>query len=55
MPIVIKEIHINTTVEKKVIQKTEIPEHVYQEIKEEIIRELSKKTGIIAAMKKNER
>lgn len=55
MPIVIKEIHIKTTVEKKVIQKTEIPEYVYQEIKEEVIRELSKRNGTIAVMKKNER
>lgn len=41
MPIVIKEIHVNTVVEKKIVGKTEISEQVYRRIKEEIMRELS--------------
>lgn len=58
MAIIIKEIRVNTVIEKKVVQSTDISDGVYNKIKEEVIRELSRgnrfqdsKTGI----KKNER
>ena len=41
MAIVIKEIRVNTVVEKKVVETSDIFEHLYRRIKEEIVRELS--------------
>lgn len=56
MAIIIKEIHVSTVVEKKVVQTTDIPERVYQEIKEKIIRCLSQQQQTPAPeRKKNER
>ena len=40
MPIVIKEIRVNTVVEKKVITHQEISEEIYHKIKNEILEEL---------------
>lgn len=59
MPITIKEIKVNTVIEKKVVQVTDISEDVYLKMKTDIIRELSEK-GIVfrqggANVKKNER
>jgi len=41
MPIVIKEIHVNTVVEKKVLLPGEISEQAYARLKERIMEELS--------------
>jgi len=41
MPIVIKEIHVNTVVEKKVILPGEVSEQLYLRLKEQIVEELS--------------
>lgn len=41
MPIVIKEITVSTTVEKKMILPAEISDSVYEKLKEEIIEELT--------------
>lgn len=41
MPIVIKEINVTTSVEKKVVLPEEIPESVYARLKEELLEELS--------------
>lgn len=41
MPIAIKEIRVNTVIEKKIAQVTDISDEVYQKMKGEIIRELS--------------
>lgn len=43
MPIVIKEIHVNTVIEKKVIIPDTISGSVYDKLKEEIVEELSEK------------
>lgn len=40
MPIVIKEIRVNTVVEKKFITHQEISEEIYHKIKNEILEEL---------------
>lgn len=40
MPIVIKEIRVNTVVEKKIITHQEISEEIYHKIKNEILEEL---------------
>lgn len=55
MAIIIKEIRVNTIVEKRVIQDYEISEDVYKRIKSEVLARLSKpqKTGVIE--RKNER
>ena len=59
MPIAIKEIKVNTVIEKKVVQVTDISDDVYLKMKAEIIRELSEQ-GIASRhsgtnVKKNER
>lgn len=41
MALIIKEIQINTVIEKKVIQDTEISESVYRRIEENVIRKVS--------------
>lgn len=41
MAIIIKEIRVNTVVEKIVVQCTDIPNSVFEEIKEKVVRELS--------------
>ncbi|SEH86388.1 Hypothetical protein PYTT_1293 [Akkermansia glycaniphila] len=41
MAIVIKEIRVNTVVEKKIVGKTEISDQLYRRLKEDVIRELS--------------
>lgn len=41
MPIIIKEINVTTTVEKKTVLPTEIPESIYAKLKEELLEELS--------------
>ncbi|MEG1564520.1 MAG: hypothetical protein RR365_12470 [Bacteroides sp.] len=43
MPIVIKEIHVNTVVEKKIILPNEVSEQVYLRLKEQIVEELSER------------
>lgn len=59
MSIVIKEIQINTVIEKKVVQTTDISDCVYKKIKEEVVRYLSEQgqTGLPlnTGIKKNER
>lgn len=58
MAIIIKEIHVDTIVEKKVVQATEIDEQVYRRIKEEVLRDLSgqqQQQMSAAGTKKNER
>lgn len=37
MPIVIKEIHVNTVVEKKVLLPDEVSEQIYIRLKERIV------------------
>lgn len=57
MAIIIKEIHVNTLVEKKVVRTTDIDEEVFRKIKEELLRELSgrlQQTGV-PGTGKNER
>ena len=41
MPIVIKEIHVSTVVEKKVILPEEISERTYERLKQKVVEELS--------------
>lgn len=41
MPIVIKEIHVNTEIQKKVILPGEISEQLYNRLKEQVVEELS--------------
>lgn len=59
MPIAIKEIRVNTVIEKKVVQVTEISDDAYKKIKEEIVRELSVRgtatQQVNTSVKKNER
>lgn len=43
MPIVIKEIQVNTVVEKKIILPDEVSEQVYLRLKEQIVEELSER------------
>lgn len=43
MPIVIKEIHVNTVVEKKVLLPDEVSEQIYIHLKERIVEELSER------------
>ena len=43
MPVVIKEIHVNTVVEKKVLLPDEVSEQVYIRLKERIVDELSER------------
>lgn len=40
MPIIIKEIQVRTSVEKKVVLPAEIAEDVYERIKEKVVEEL---------------
>ncbi len=47
MPIVIKEIRVNTMVEKQVITHQEISEEVYLKIKNEILEELESRVDEI--------
>lgn len=56
MAIIIKEIHVDTVVEKKMVQATDIDEQVYRKMKEEILRELSgRQQKTVAETKKKER
>ena len=55
MAIVIKEIRVNTVVEKKVVETSDLFEHLYRRIKEEIVRELSLSSQTIVEKRKNER
>lgn len=41
MPIVIKEIHVHTTVEQKVVVREEVAENLCARLKGEILEELS--------------
>lgn len=49
MPVVIKEIHISTVVEKKVVLPEEISDRTLEIIKEQVIEELSSGTDSEAA------
>ncbi len=40
MPIVVKEIEVRTTVEKRVIHSETIPEELYESLKERIIEDI---------------
>lgn len=54
MPIVIKEIHVSTVVEKKVILPEEISERTYERLKQKVVEELSEHgAGIRAERRKN--
>lgn len=57
MPIVIKEIHVSTVVEKKVILPEEISERTYERLKQKVVEELSEHGAGIRAerRKKKER
>lgn len=55
MTIVIKEIRVNTVVEKKVVQSYDIPEYVYEQIKEKVVMELSGQIKTASVSKKKER
>lgn len=59
MAVTIKEIQVNTVIEKKVVQTTDISDCVYKKIKEEVIRNLSIHVNVPAQtkteIKKNER
>jgi len=41
MPIVIKEIHVNTVVEKRVVMPEAVSPEIYRRLKEELLAELS--------------
>lgn len=41
MPIIIKEINVMTTVEKKTVLPEKTPESIYAKLKEELLEELS--------------
>ena len=43
MPVVIKEIRVNTVVEKKVVLPEEVSGQVYTRLREQIIEELSQR------------
>lgn len=59
MTVTIKEIRVNTVIEKKVVQATEVSDDVYKKMKEEIISELSVQNTSSrephTSVKKNER
>lgn len=59
MTLIIKEIRVNTVIEKKVVQATEVSDEVYKKMKEDIIRELSVQSTVSretnANVRKNER
>ena len=56
MPIVIKEIHVSTVVEKKVILPEEISERTYERLKQKVVEELSEHgAGIRSERRKKER
>ena len=56
MPIVMKEIHVSTVVEKKVILPEEISERTYERLKQKVVEELSEHgAGIRAERRKKER
>ena len=56
IPIVIKEIHVSTVVEKKVILPEEISERTYERLKQKVVEELSEHgAGIRAERGKKER
>lgn len=56
MPIIIKEIHVNTVVEKRVILPADISESLYQKLKNEIVQELTEQqTQQTTERKKKER
>lgn len=41
MPIVIKEIRVNTTIEKRIVMQEDIPAVFFDRLKKEILEELS--------------
>lgn len=45
MPIVIKEIHVNTVVEKKVVFENTLAESIYAKLREYIAEEVSEKVS----------
>lgn len=59
MALTIKEIQINTVIEKKVIQDTEISEAIYRRIENNVIRKISHRLlgqqQPVADLKKKER
>ncbi len=55
MAIIIKEIRVNTVVEKRVVQDCHISEDVYKRIKSEVLARLSKPHKTEVVERKNER
>ncbi len=55
MAIIIKEIRVNTVVEKRVVQEYHISEDVYKRIKTEVLARLTKPQKIDICKRKNER
>ncbi len=55
MAIVIKEIHVHTVVEKKMVHGTDISDSVYQKIKEEVLRQIPRQPAAVSEIKKKER
>ncbi len=58
MAIVIKEMQVNTVIEKKIIQRTDIADSVYQTLKTEIISEVLQQQQVLepgTSKRRNER
>jgi len=55
MPIVIKEIRVTTTIEKKIVQAPEISEDVYRRLVEKVVSELEQDVPMMQDKKKNDR
>lgn len=59
MALIVKEIRVNTTIEKKVVEVSEISDTIYRKIEEGVIRKISQNssgyTPKTSGRKKNER
>lgn len=43
MPVIIKEIHVRTVVERRIITETEVPEEIIRKIENRVLDKLSEK------------
>lgn len=55
MAVIIKEMRVNTTVEKKTVPQDGISEQAYRRLREEVVRELSRRREPFPAKRKRER
>lgn len=59
MALIVKEIRVNTTIEKKVVEVSDISDTIYRKIEEGVVQKISQNgngyTPKISGRKKNER